>query len=449
MAGSSPGPLGGPKSEPPGGRSRQPQWMKSADDMGTMVLLLRRKTTNDEADTNAARNEPLPLPNAFIVGASIELAIGSKVEATREGRGTRYLLRTSSKAVFNKLQQITELTDKTQVEIIPHPTLNTVQGTVYDPDTKDMEEKDLLSNLSSQGVQAVRRIKKRVNDVLQNTPLLVLSFHGTVLPQFVYFGLLRIPVKVYYPYPMICFNCGAYGHSKKSCQNCGICLLCSQAHEVAENEKCNNTPHCLHCKQGHAVTSRDCPTYKSEQKIIRIKVDQGISFTEARRIHAEETKKQTYSNVFQERLNHELAIKDQMIATLQKQVATLAKELAELKKALKSRSHSQSQAPANAKPSDTRMPASQPSQAQISSATKCDHKSASSSQQKNARMSRKDKSIISPPAVTSGTNTNVYDFRSRSKSIKRHMEISPTSSNPTGKRFSAQPSDDDPIDLDE
>lgn len=443
MAGSSSGPPGGPRYEPPG---RQPIWMRNADDMGSMVLLLRRKANQDAEENRGNRNEMQPLSNPFIVGTSIELAVGSKVEATREGRGSRYLLRTSSKTVYNKLLQITELTDGTQVEIIPHPTLNSVQGTVYDPDTKDMDEKDVLGYLTSQGVHMVRRIKKRVNDTLQNTPLLVLSFHGTQLPQFVYFGLLRIQVKAYYPYPMICFNCGEYGHSRKMCQNCAICLQCSETHEVVQGEKCNRTPHCMHCKKEHAVISRDCPKYKSEERIIRLKVDRGISFPEARRIYGEETKKDSFANVVQDRLNHELAIKDQMIAALQKQVATLAKELNELKSVIKSKSHGQSSVGTSTKPSNPRNSTAQPSLPSNASSTAMP----APAQNKSNRLSRKDKSYISPPTLASNINDmKTYDLRNRSRSGKRHIDISPSTDNSQGKRFSAQPANSASIDIDE
>lgn len=446
MAASSSGPPGGPRYEPPG-NSRQPHWMRSADDMGTMVLLLRRRTSQDTAGNKVEQNVTMPLSNPFIVGTSIELAVGTKVEATREGRGSRYLLRTSSKTVYNKLLMLTELTDGTQVEIISHPTLNSVQGTVYDPDTKDMDEKDILGILAPQGVHSVRRIKKRVNNTVRNTPLLVLSFYGTQLPTTVYFGLCRIPVKVYYPYPMICFNCGDYGHSRKTCQNCGVCLQCSQTHELAEGDKCQNTPHCLHCKNEHAITSRDCPKYKSEEKIIRIKVDQGISFPEARRIYTEETKKETFANVLQDRLNRELAIKDQIIAELQKQVAALAKELSELKDVLKSKSNDQAPVATNAKASNSRKPLSQTSTSTNSSITAMP---APAPQNKSIRMSRKDKSDISPPTPTSSRNDiRTYDLRNRSRSGKRHMDMSPSTGRSQGKRFSALPSSSDPIDIDE
>lgn len=455
MTGSSSGPLGGTRHEPPGGH-RLPDWMRREDEIGTMVLLLRRKSNNEDKEeetakdglpeeTNSNRKPDPALPNPFIVGASIELAIGVReartVIASREGRGSRYLLRTASKQIFEKLMKITELTDKTQVEIIPHPSLNTVQGTVYDPDSINVDEKEILNYLSSQGVQAVRRIKKRVNGDLQNTPLLVLTFQGTVLPKYVYFGVLRIPVRTYYPSPMICFNCSAYGHPGRSCQNSGICLQCSKSHNLANGEKCNNPPHCLHCMNGHAVTSRDCPKYQSEVNVIRIKVDQGISFPEARRIYSVEMKKKTVANVVQDRLNNELAVKDQLIATLQKQVAELAKELAALKNALKSKNSSE--APASQNP---RASTSQTSSSQNSSSSA---KSGSSSQNKDARMSRKDKSLNLPPTQKKDyIDPNRYELRNRSKSCKRHMETSPTDDNnqANNKRILTQPSDD-PIDF--
>ena len=451
MAGSSSGPPRGPGRghDPPGSNrpSRQPIWMRSADDMGTMVLLLRRRSNDDGPRNNTERNELLPLPNPFIVGTSIELAIGSKVDATREGRGTRYLLRTSSKTVYNKLLTITELTDGTQVEIISHPTLNTVQGTVYDPDTVNMSEEDILGYLRSEGVHTVRRIKKRVNNALKNTPLLVLSFHGTELPQSVYFGLLRIPVEVYYPYPMICFNCGAYGHSKKHCQHCGVCLQCSQSHELHEGEKCTNPPHCMHCKKEHAITSRECSKYKSEQKIIRIKVDQGVSFPEARRIYAEEAKEETFSSIVQDRLNNEMAKKDQMIADLQKQVAALAKELADLKEILRSTSNSQPRSQENTTHSITQTSSSQSSPAPKSGTSTRGSRPNLPSKNTSERLSRKDACLMLPPKKISSCNdTNPYNLRSRSRSGKRPMEISPTNDDGTsGKRFSSQPVRNDAI----
>lgn len=437
MTGDSAGSVGDPRHVPPG-CSRLPEWMRSDDERGSMALLLRRKSCNNdpESETNTPRKPEPALSNPFIVGTTIELAIGSKeartVNASREGRGSRYILRTTSKNIFEKLQEITELTDKTQVEVIPHPTLNTVQGKVYDLDSVSVGESEILKYLSTQGVHNVRRIKKRVNGDLKDTPLLVLSFHGTVLPTHVYFGVLRIPVSAYYQSPMICFNCGAYGHTGRSCQQGAICLYCSQTHSLAKGEKCTNPPHCLHCLNGHAVTSRDCPKYKTEVNVIRLKVDRGISFPEARRIYADETKNKTFSSVVQDRLNNELAAKDQQIADLQKQVSILRKELTALKNVLSTKNSGQSPVPQT-----TQTTLSQPLPSQKSASDK-----SGSSQYAVNRLSRKDKASSSaPPKKLDHIDTHKYDLRNRSKSGKRHMDISPTNGDIPGKRSSTQQSE--------
>lgn len=238
--------MAGSSSAPPGGtaghqsRSNLPQWMIGPDDIGqTVVLVLRRDTkSTDDFDHGLSQNSPLPHP--FVVGSSIQQIIGIEaarsINTTREGRGSRYLLRTKSRIISDKLMKITELCDGTRVEIVPHPTLNTVQGMVYEPDSLDVDEKLIEQELKSQGVLAVRRIKKRVNGKLQNTPLLVLSISGTILPEFVYFGLLRIPIRKYYASLMMCLNCGFYGHSRRFCNQTAICLRCSTTHTVIEGE---------------------------------------------------------------------------------------------------------------------------------------------------------------------------------------------------------------------
>lgn len=463
MTGSCSSPPGGSKDDP-SGNNRTPGWMRRADEIDTTVLVLRRKITNEEENAKETKKQEEenaketkkqegPLSNPFIVGVSIELCIGEKeartVKAVREARGSRYLLRTNSRTIADKLKKMTQLTDGTEVEIISHPTLNTVQGTVYDPDSMNVAEKEIEGYLNTQGVHSVRRIKKRVDGILHNTPLLVLTFRGTCLPKYVYFGVLRIPVRTYYPSPMICFNCGAYGHSGKSCQQCGICLQCSKQHTLAQGQQCQNPKYCFHCKDGHAIISRECPKYKMEEKIVRIKVDQGISYPEARRIFAEENRKDTFSNVFQERLNKELAAKDLLIGTLQKQVAALMKELSALKEIIKPRSQSQSPAPSKQRSSSSQQnPSAQNS-------TPASTKPASPPKTSTDRLSRRDKPFISPPSdwrdkqKTDKSKKGKYDIQTRSKSGKRPMEISPTSNDSNrGERFPTQ-ADDDAFRMDE
>lgn len=426
MTGKHPAPPKGPPDNPPGCNSecRTPNWMRNSDEMGqTVVLVLRRKT--DDNETSAGKIEAR-LPEPFVIGSSVQLILGvnesRKVTVSRKGRGTRYLLRTNLRSIVDKLTSLTELSDGTKIEISLHPTLNTVQGTVYEPDSINTDEKLICEHLSSQGVQAVRRIKKRVNGDLVNTPLLVLTFHGTVLPDHVYFGLLRIPVRTYYPSPLLCHNCGMYGHSRKFCQQPGVCMRCSQLIHVPDGEQCNNSPYCMHCKNDHTVTSRDCPKYKEEDKIVHMKVDQCISYSEARRRYTMENKRETIARVIQDQLKQEIVAKDQTIAKLLKQVADLTKELASLKSSIEphpGKSPSFSQDTQTQHPASIRSTEAGPSK-------------------KTTRESRKDTVFIPPPTRKDNRDNDPDNIiRTRSRSGKRQFEISPTDTNNSrGKRLS-------------
>lgn len=220
-------------------------------------------------------------------------------------------------------------------------------------------------------------------------------------------------------------------------------MRCSKPIHVEDGQQCDNPPYCLHCKNGHFVTSRDCPKYKEEDKIVHMKVDNCISFPEARRLFNEENKRETIAKIIQDQLKKELATKDQLIATLQKQVATLTKEIAALKSYLKPRSYSQSPATTNTAEPVKHTPTQNPP----STATQ----PIGPSQKNNERESRKDSAFVSPPARKKGNRNNQPDNnnRTRSRSSKRHFEISPSDPNGNhGKRLSAQ-SETSTINIDE
>lgn len=440
MAGKQIGPHGGQSNDPGGSfmARRQPDWMLSEDELGqTMVLLMRRKLDDTGSDTQK------PLPNPFIISASTDLAVGledaTKVTITKEGRGTRYLLRTSSKTAFNKLSKITQLTDGTHVEVIPHPTLNAVQGVVYEADSTDVDDDSLLNYLMPQGVKSVRRITKRINNAVRNTPLVVLTFHGTILPEVILFGRLRVPVRAYYPAPMICFNCGSYGHPRKFCKQAGVCLQCSETHELAEEGPCNKAPYCKHCKGPHSSTSRTCPKYKDEENIIRMKIDRKISTAEARKIYFGETTKDTMSSEIQKRLTQSESAKDKIIAELRVEVESLKSKLAIILN--EDRQNHE----------DTQMKIQQEAPSKPMTQIDCTLGSSQCSQ----RQSRKDRTTKSPPVTRSNMRKNAnsalheYDKRMRSKSRKHTMEISPTDRSHSHVKRPSLPPDTEEHSIDE
>lgn len=240
----------------------------------------------------------------FLLRTSIEKWIGKAIDgAFKENRGISYALKVRNAAHFQKLLKMDQLADGTRIQIVEHPTLNKRECVVSNHDCVDLSDDYLLEQLSGQGVRGIRRIKKKNSEgKLMNSPTIILTISGTVIPDHIDFGWSRCKTRNYYPAPMLCYKCWEYGHTKKRClqvhQTCGTC---SQVHEdgrtntasgMADNMgveasrplTCNNQQFCKLCNStDHPVSSRKCPIYMKEVEIQHIRIDKGYTYPQARR----------------------------------------------------------------------------------------------------------------------------------------------------------------------
>lgn len=239
------------------------------------------------------------LPEApFMIRKSIEAFLGSRIEgAFPEARTGSYALKVKNPRHFNRLLVMANLSDGTPVEVIEHPALNQTKCVVSCRDAIKLSDDELLEELSEQGVKGIRRITRREGGGRINTPTMILTIRGTGFPQFIDFGYVRCRTRHYYPAPMQCFNCWAYGHTKTRCLNKQkICGNCSVEHMVAENEKCTEGKFCHNCQSdSHAISDRKCPLWQKENKIQHVKVDRNISYPAARRIVEQNSGPGTYA----------------------------------------------------------------------------------------------------------------------------------------------------------
>lgn len=318
----------------PPDRGTLPEWMLGDDEHSQCIVLVMKVRVAENA---VPGSETRLLNDHFLIGNAVTLALGptdaAKVQGSKEAKGTRYILRTKYKSISEKLMQIRELPDKTPIEITEHPTLNTVQGVVFEPDSIGHSGDYIRRNLESQGVCYARHMKKSDGKELRNTGLIVLTFKGTVLPKFVYFGRLRVSVRCYYPSPLMCFRCANFGHASKNCdtkKHPQVCLTCSGNHSVVQGAKCSLPAFCKNCDQDHPPISKRCPIYRAEEAIIRLKIDRGLSYSEARAEYRKTSGGTSISSVIQDRLRVEETDKDRTIKLLQNQVASLQKTVAML-----------------------------------------------------------------------------------------------------------------------
>ena len=139
---------------------------------------------------------------------------------------------------------------------------------------------DILDFLADQGVTAVRRLNKGPEKV--PTPPLVLSFSG-VLPKSIKIGYAIVRVRPFYPRPFQCFKCYRFGHGVEWCRFlAAVCRNCGGQGHIGSH--CGAASHCINCDGSHQAMSMDCPKFREEVSITKIKVDRGVSFLEAREV---------------------------------------------------------------------------------------------------------------------------------------------------------------------
>ncbi|MES9994349.1 MAG: hypothetical protein ABW098_20560, partial [Candidatus Thiodiazotropha sp.] len=170
------------------------------------------------------------------------------------------------------------------VKVSLHGSLNSCKGVVRCPDLKGCSDQEILENMREQGVIGVRRIKVRRDGTLKDTNTFVFTFNTSVLPKQLKIAFLRVPVDVYIPNPLRCYQCQMFGHHEDRCKKETICANCGQPQHCRDETDCKNPAKCYNCKEDHPANSRQCQAWHTEKEILKVKYTRNISFPEARKI---------------------------------------------------------------------------------------------------------------------------------------------------------------------
>lgn len=322
MAGTSGG--GGPPPFDPNDRTL-PAWMDSDGDHGVVIILQMRTTVE---------GKPLP-KNPFTVAKTVQMNAGKIASAYNENRGMTMVLKVRSEKQAQQLKKINKLIDGTEVVVTDHPTLNQTRCVVSCGQSIGMTEAQLVEELKEQGVTGVRKFTRMVNGTRTETASMVLTIQGTVKPEFIYFGFQRCEARLYIPSPMLCYNCYEFGHSKMKCGNAPVCRHCSTTHEQQTDAEgrhsCQKPAFCKNCQGKHGPGSKDCPRYKEEAEIAKLRTEQKISFAEAKQKIAAKSSTTSFSATVTQNFT---PIDPRARAQESELVSALRRELADTKKAL-------------------------------------------------------------------------------------------------------------------
>jgi len=143
-----------------------------------------------------------------------------------------------------------------------------------------LESVDIKEGLKSQGVIDAKRVTRTTaggEKVETNT--IFLTFCTATVPDKIVILSEKIPVTPFIPSPLRCFKCQKFGHGSKFCRGKEMCRDCTD--EKHEGD-CKKPKQCHNCKGDHSSTSKECPQWKLEQSIQKIRVTERCSFGEAK-----------------------------------------------------------------------------------------------------------------------------------------------------------------------
>ena len=170
---------------------------------------------------------------------------------------------------------------------LPH-SLNSSKGVIRCPELRPCSDKEIIDNLKEQGVTRVRNVNVRKNGVIKSTNTYVLTFNTPILPKEIKVAFPSVNVEVYIPNPLRCYQCQVFGHHADYCMKKPIYGNCGGERHCNDDRNRKNTAKCVNCNGNHPVFSRDCPTWKKEKAILKVKYEKSITFPEARKIVEEQ-----------------------------------------------------------------------------------------------------------------------------------------------------------------
>jgi hypothetical protein len=207
--------------------------------------------------------------------------ISQEIQNVKKLRSGSLLVEVTREAQANNLLSLTEFAS-VPVKVSAHRSLNTTKGVIRSLELSKLGTDELVAELSSQGVTAAQNIFQTRDGQKRKISTIILTFSLAKLPTKIRTGYEMVSVEPYIPNPLRCFKCQQFGHGQSTCSRKPICPKCGL--DAHGDDACNRTPICINCKGDHPSYVPICPMWQKEKEICKVKVLQGVSFADARKI---------------------------------------------------------------------------------------------------------------------------------------------------------------------
>lgn len=226
-------------------------------------------------------NKPFTKLSPFAVKKGLD-CISTEINSTKLLRDGNLLIETRSLRIAEKFLKTKSLANLCAISCKLHDTLNSVKGTIYAPCLSHVEEKEIVDELKPQGVTAAYKFTRPSENGPIPTGRIVLTFDMLRLPSEVDVAWYKVKVSPYVPNPMRCKNCQKLGHTSKRCRSNATCFACNLPPH--NPDLCSRTM-CANCSGSHTADDKNCPKYQQLKEILKIKVTEYCSISEARRLY--------------------------------------------------------------------------------------------------------------------------------------------------------------------
>jgi len=216
----------------------------------------------------------------FAIAKSVQCNVGT-VKSVKKMQSGSLLIEVSTLAYAGLVLKLETLAG-IPVTATPHRTLNSSRGVIRCRDLRDCDDAEVLEELGCEGVVAVKHMTMKRDGKTEPTNTFILTFNTPNLPTHVKVGYLRVQVDQFIPGPLRCFKCQHYGHGRFTCRRPETCARCGE--EGHTDQACGKPAKCANCSGDHPAYSKQCPHWKKQAEITKVKTEQGISFRDAQDI---------------------------------------------------------------------------------------------------------------------------------------------------------------------
>lgn len=162
---------------------------------------------------------------------------------------------------------------------------NHSKGVIYSKCLLTISDEDILKSLKSEKVCDIYRFKKTLsNGKSFETGSFALTFLNCKRPEQVMISFLKLQVYPLLQKPMQCNHCMLIGHTKKRCKSSHEAYCKSCYHRTLSEESHQCIIICKNCRGPHLSDSKACAAYLKESKIVQLKSNEQISYSDAKRI---------------------------------------------------------------------------------------------------------------------------------------------------------------------